>query len=113
MQETITDNVYNYPKYYDLIFGSDWAAEYHFFQACFAKHAKREVKRLLEPACGTGRLLVRLGEAGYETFGLDLSPLAVEFCNKRFERKGFPRAAIVADMSDFSLKDFGSARKFD
>jgi SAM-dependent methyltransferase len=113
MQQTIIDNLYNYPKYYDLIFGSDWAAEFHFFQACFAKHAKREVRRLLEPACGTGRLLVRLAEAGYETFGLDLNPLAVEFCNKRFERKGFAPPAIVADMSDFSLKSFGTAKKFD
>lgn len=113
MQDSITDNLYNYPKYYDLIFGSDWAAEFHFFQACFETHAKREVQRLLEPACGTGRLLVRLAEAGYETRGLDLNPLAVEFCNKRFLRKGFPPAAIVADMSDFSLKDFGSTRKFD
>jgi SAM-dependent methyltransferase len=113
MRETITDNLYNYPKYYDLIFGSDWAAEFHFFQACFAKHANREVHRLLEPACGTGRLLVRLAEAGYETFGLDLNPSAVEFCNKRFTRKGFPPAAIVADMADFSPRDFGSTRKFD
>ena len=113
MPETIADNLYNYPKYYDLIFGSDWAAEFHFFQACFEKHAKRDVRRLLEPACGTGRLLVRLAEAGYEVAGLDLNPLAVDFCNKRFERKGFEPAAIVGDMADFQVRDFGSPRKFD
>ena len=113
MQETISDNLYNYPKYYDLVFGSDWAAEFHFFRACFEKHAKRKVKRLLEPACGTGRLMVRLAEAGYETFGLDLNPLAVAFCNERFERKGRKPAAVVADMADFSLKDFRTTKKFD
>lgn len=113
MQETITDNLYNYPKYYDLIFGSDWAAEFHFFQACFQQHARREVRRLLEPACGTGRLLVRLAETGYETAGLDLNPLAVDFCNQRFERRGFGPVAIVGDMADFSLRDFGGSRKFD
>ncbi|MCA9069370.1 MAG: methyltransferase domain-containing protein [Planctomycetaceae bacterium] len=113
MQDTITDNLYNYPKYYDLVFGSDWAAEYHFFRACFEKHAKRKVQRLLEPACGTGRLLIRMAEAGYEVAGLDLNPLAVEFCNQRFERKGRELAAIVGDMADFSPRDFGSSRKFD
>ncbi len=113
MQETITDNLYNYPKYYDLVFGSDWAAEFHFFRACFQKHAKREVRRLLEPACGTGRLLVRLAEAGYETAGLDLNPLAVKFCNQRFARKGWKPVAIVGDMADFSLGDFGGRKKFD
>jgi SAM-dependent methyltransferase len=113
MQETIADNLYNYPKYYDLIFGSDWAAEFHFFQACFEKFAKREVHRLLEPACGTGRLLVRLAEAGYEVAGLDLNPLAVDFCNKRFRRRGFEPVAIVGDMADFSVRDFGGPRKFD
>ncbi len=113
MQETITDNLYNYPKYYDLVFGSDWAAEFHFFQACFQKHAARNVQRVLEPACGTGRVLVRLAEAGYETAGLDLNPKAVAFCNQRFVRKGFEEAAIVADMADFRVRDYGSAKKFD
>lgn len=113
MQETITDNLYNYPKYYDLVFGSDWAAEFHFFRACFEKHAKRNVQRLLEPACGTGRLLIRMAEAGFEVAGLDLNPLAVEFCNQRFERKDRESVAIVGDMANFSLRDFGSNRKFD
>ena len=113
MQETITDNLYNYPKYYDLVFGSDWAAEFHFFRACFERLAKREVKRILEPACGTGRLLVRMAEAGYETAGLDLNPAAVEFCNHRFQRKGREPVAVVGDMADFTLRDFGSKRKFD
>ena len=61
MPETLRGNLYDYPKYYDLVFGSDWKAEFDFLTGVFAEHAdlgrRRGVRRLLEPACGPGRLL--------------------------------------------------------
>ena len=66
--ETIEESLYDYPKYYDLLFGSDWKAEFDFLGSCFQKHAKRPVRRLFEPACGTGRLLVKLADAGFEVY---------------------------------------------
>jgi len=102
--ETIKGNIYDFPKYYDLLFGADWKAEYDFLKACFAKHAKRPVKRLFEPACGTGRLLIRFAKAGYEVSGNDLNPKAVAFCNARLERAGFAPSVLVSDMSDFRLR---------
>jgi SAM-dependent methyltransferase len=104
MPETIDGHIYDYPKYYDLVFGSDWKAEFDFLQECFTAHAKRPVKRLFEPACGTGRLLIKFAEAGYEVGGNDLNPQAVEFCNARFKRRGLRPAAVVGDMSNFRLK---------
>lgn len=106
--EVIEANIYDYPKYYDVLFGSDWAAEFKFLRACFEKHAGRPVGRLFEPACGTGRLLVKFAEAGYEVAGNDLNPKAVEYCNSRLKRHGFPATAVVGDMADFRL-----ARKAD
>lgn len=106
--QTIRGHIYDYPKYYDLVYGSDWKAEYDFLLTCFEKHAKREVRRLFEPACGTGRLLIKLAQKGFDVAGLDLNPHAVEFCNARFKRNGFPPSAFVADMTDFRVK-----RKFD
>lgn len=108
MPETIQGHIYDYPRYYDLIFGSDWKAEFDFLQACFEKHAQREVRRLFEPACGTGRLLIKFALAGYEVAGNDLNAKAVEFCNARFERRGLPPAAVIGDMSDFRVR-----KKFD
>jgi SAM-dependent methyltransferase len=102
--EIIHGNLYDYPGYYDLVFGSDWKAEFDFLRACFEKHAKRPVRRLFEPACGTGRLLIRFAEAGYEVEGNDLNPRAVEYCNARFRRRGLAPAATVADMADFRLR---------
>ncbi|GAB6164493.1 class I SAM-dependent methyltransferase [Thermostilla marina] len=102
--ETIRGNIYDYPKYYDVLFGSDWAAEFRFLKACFARFAKRPVKRLFEPACGTGRLIYHFAKAGYEVSGLDLNEKAVDYCNRRFEKAGLPPAAFVGDMSCFKLK---------
>lgn len=104
MLETIEGNLYDYPKYYDLVYGSDWRAEFDFLRACFEKHAAIPVRRVFEPACGTGRLLVKLAGAGYDVSGLDLNPQAVEYCNRRLERNGFAPTAVVGDMADFRWK---------
>ena len=71
--------------------------------ACFRQHAGRRVKRLFEPACGTGRLLIKFAQAGYEVSGVDLNAKAVEYCNARLVRHGFLPTAAVKDMADFRL----------
>ncbi|MDZ4658106.1 MAG: class I SAM-dependent methyltransferase [Bythopirellula sp.] len=100
---TIEASLYDFPKYYDLVYGSDWKPEFDFLVACFGKHVDGKVKRVFEPACGTGRLLVKLAAAGYKVAGLDLNPAAVEFCNDRLHRSGFPRSAFVGDMCAFTV----------
>ncbi len=113
MPETISTNLYDHPKYYDLIFGSDWKAEFDFLRDCFKKHATRTVKRVFEPACGTGRLLVKLGKDGYDVCGNDLNEKAVKFCNDRLAKHGLPRSVTVGDMSAFGVKDIAGKRKVD
>lgn len=101
MLKTIQGNLYDFPKYYDLVYGSDWKAEFDFLQAGFRKHATREVRRVYEPACGTGRLLVKFAAKGYEVYGADLNAKAVEYCNARLRRRGFAPTAEVADMCHY------------
>lgn len=101
MLETIQGNLYDYPKYYDLVYGSDWKAEFDFLEDCFEKHADVEVRRIFEPACGTGRLLIRFAHAEYEVEGNDLNRLAIDYCNARLDRAGFAPSAVVGDMCDF------------
>lgn len=100
---TLEASIYDYPRYYELVYGSDWRAEYEFLRGCFSHYARRTVKAVFEPACGTGRLLVRLGRAGYQVGGLDLNPRAVEYCNARLARHGLPPSVTVGDMADFRL----------
>lgn len=104
MTDQVQGSLYDYPVYYDLIFASDWKAEFDFLTKCFERFAERPVKRVFEPACGTGRLLIKLAKAGFEVAGNDLNESALGFCNDRLERHGFARSAVRSDMSDFRLK---------
>ena len=104
MPEVIQDDLYNYPQYYDLVYGSDWKAEFDFLQECFERFAKANVKSVFEPACGTGRLLIKLAQAGFAVAGNDLNEHAVRYCNRRLKRNGYKETAVVGDMSDFALK---------
>lgn len=101
--EVLQASLYDHPKYYDLLFGSDWKAEFDFLEACFRRYAARQVRRVFEPACGTGRLLARFAAAGYQVSGNDLNAQAVAYCNARLRRRGFPPTATVGDMADFRL----------
>lgn len=101
--ETIAGNIYDYPVYYDLVFGADWAAEFHFLSDCFDKHVSGKTKRLFEPACGTGRLLYRFAKEGYALGGIDLNPKAIAYCNERLAKHGYRGEIWVADMCDFKV----------
>jgi len=96
-------SIYDYPQYYDLIFAADWEPEFNFLEACFKKYVDTEVTRLFEPACGTGRLIHRFAEAGYEVSGNDLNAKAIEFCNERLAQHGLQQRAVVGDMTQFTL----------
>ncbi len=102
--EILHESIYDHPRWYDLVFGTDCAAEIQFIEACAAEYVTRSTKRMLEPACGTGRLLLRLAQKGYQLGGLDLNTKAVEFCNARLVKNGFKPLAWVADMSNFTVK---------
>ena len=102
--DQVNDNIYDYPAYYDLVFASDWVAEFKFLEAAFKKHVDGKTKRLLEPACGTGRLLFRMAKAGYVAEGLDLNEKAIDYCNARLKKHGLKESAWVANMCDFTVK---------
>ncbi len=96
-------SIYDFPTYYDLVFGSDTAAELRFLGHCFERYVSRRVRRVFEPACGTGRLIYRMGQRGYEVGGIDLNAKAVDYCNARLERHAIQGRAMVGDMSDFRV----------
>lgn len=116
------ESVYDHPTLYDVLFSDSCKKEIDFLlemARCHSNslsraHSKRKkLYSFLEPACGTGRLLWRLGKLGHDIAGLDLNPKAVTFCNRRLRRHGLPEVAMVADMSDFSLMTFSRKKPFD
>ena len=97
-------SIYDFPTYYDLVFGSDTAAELKFLDDCFSRFVSGRVKRAFEPACGTGRLMYRLAQKQkIEVGGIDLNEKAVVYCNERMERLGLKGRAMVGDMCDFEV----------
>lgn len=101
--QTLTESIYDHPKYYDLVFGSDCAAEVKFICDANEKFLGGKARHLFEPACGTCRLLFGLAKKGFSVSGIDLNEKAVAFGNQRFTRNGLAATARVADMSDFRV----------
>jgi SAM-dependent methyltransferase len=65
---------------------------------------------VLEPGCGSGRMLEAFARRGVEIVGIDLSPGMVEFARRRLAGAGVTAEALVADMTDFDLgRTFGGA----
>src|SRR5207237_937451 len=58
---------------------------------------------VVDIACGTGPLLMRLADRGYLMSGLDLSPRNIQFLRERFAAKGYQGELVVGDMTDFRL----------
>lgn len=75
------------PRYYDLIFDQGTAQETEFIEACISRHAIARGKRLLEPACGTGRLMQSLRSRGWQTDGYDLSDEMLQMARERLTDK--------------------------
>ena len=92
---------YDYPRYYDIAFRSETRPEADFIEAACRKYCPFPARRLLEPACGTGRLLTALAGRGYRMTGVDLSRPSLEFLRKRLARRGLRGRVMEADMADF------------
>jgi SAM-dependent methyltransferase len=79
----------------------DWPGEIDFYQS-LASEAKARREALLELACGTGRVTIRLAREGIETVGLDISPQMLEVARRK--SRDIPNLHWVqADMCTFDL----------
>lgn len=58
---------------------------------------------ILEPATGTGRMLVPLLENDFAVDGFDSSPDMLEMCKKNCEERGLQPNLLEADMETFNL----------
>jgi len=96
---------YDYPAYYDIAFRAETRPEADFIEAACHKYCPFKVRRLLEPACGTGRLIAALAARGYRMTGFDLGRPALDYLRRRLARRGLRAKVFPADMADFRLGD--------
>jgi SAM-dependent methyltransferase len=95
---------YDHPRYYDIAFRDETRPEADFIEAACRKYCPFRARRLLEPACGTGRLVTELAARGYRMTGLDLSGPSLEYLERRLARRGLRASIFQADMADFRLR---------
>ena len=89
----LQEDWYDYPQYYDIAFRSDTRLEADFIVAACRKYCPFPARRLLEPACGTGRLVAELAGRGYRLAGFDLNPSALGYVRRRLARRGLRRGS--------------------
>ncbi len=94
---------YDHPQYYDMAFRSETGPEADFIEAACQKYCQFQVDSLLEPACGTGRLVTELAARGYQLTGFDLSKPSLAYLNRRLSRRQLDATIFRADMADFQL----------
>jgi len=107
------DSWYNHPAWVDIAFQEDTNREADFIEAACEKYGDGEVRRLLEPACGTGRLVIELARRGHEVTGFDLSQPSLDWLRQGLTRRKLSAGVVQADMSDFSLDTVGAREPFD
>ena len=104
MRRNLNDtDCYDYPQYWDLAFRSETRREANFIEAACQKYCDFPVRRLFEPGCGGGRLVVEMAARGYDVTGLDLNTRTIRYLEKRLARRGLRATLLQADMADFKL----------
>jgi SAM-dependent methyltransferase len=92
----VTELYERHAALYDLAFGWDVEDEIVWLLARLGP----ECSSVLEPGCGSGRVLEALARRGVEAVGLDRSEAMVELARTRL---GASAEVVLADMTDFDL----------
>jgi len=103
-----TGDWYDNPLYYDIIFDADTKKECDFLRVMQTRYGGTRGRAVLEPACGSGRLVLELARRGYHVTGFDLSPSMIAFAKERLHQAG-----LRAKLDVGSMQDFRYARPFD
>lgn len=102
------DDWYDSPLYYDLIFDEDTDVEADFLETMMAEYGITRTGRILEPACGSGRLVIELARRGYEVAGFDLNENMLEFARRRLAQED-----LTAELWTDPMQSFRTPRTYD
>jgi SAM-dependent methyltransferase len=94
---------YDHPRFCDIAFRSETPLEADFIEAACRKYCHFSAKRLLEPGCGSGRLVAEMAGRGYQMTAFDLNRPSLDYLRHRLARKRVRADVFEADMADFRL----------
>ncbi len=99
---------YEAPRYYDLVFDVETELEAHFLEALHLRYGRWAGRDVLEPACGSGRLVEALARRGYRVTGFDASAAMLDFAGQRLAAAG-----LAAELRQARMESFRSRRRYD
>ncbi len=88
--KTTSADWYDTPLYYDIVFDADTSKEADFLESVAIKHGDSgftSALNILEPACGSGRLVAELAGRGHEVCGFDLNENMLNHAQDRLRKK--------------------------
>jgi SAM-dependent methyltransferase len=91
----MTEELYGLPEYYDIAFSWDTGPEIAFLKEIFDRHVPFPVRRILEPACGTGRFLRSLPQHGFLVTGYDAGTKMLDYARERVREAGFADSVVL------------------
>ncbi len=94
------DSYTHFAKYYDLLMErTDYDLWTDYMTALFERR-KKGTESILELACGTGNIAIRLSERGYSCTGLDISESMLTLAGEKASAKGLSIPFILQDMGN-------------
>ena len=99
---------YATPLYYDIVFEEDTELEGRFLESMLTLYGPRRGHRILEPACGTGRLVAEMARRGYSVTGFDMSDASLGFAAERLRAQG-----LRARLGTQRMESFRYSSRFD
>lgn len=71
----------------------------------YVEQAKKTDGKVLEVACGTGRIYLEMLEQGVDAYGIDLSEEMLKKLREKAEDRGLETKVFQADMKNFDLEE--------
>jgi len=100
-------NWYKSPLYYDMVFAADTELEAGFLEE-MGRRFGTGGRSVLEPACGSGRLVAALARRGWRVAGFDAGDAMLAFARERLEGQG-----LEADLWRDRMESFRQRGRFD
>ncbi len=96
-----TPQYVEYPEYYDAIHDTKKDVQF------YLDYVHQCGPPILELACGTGRLLIPISQAGYKIYGVDISKGMLSLCQDKINKLNLNDlvSLISANMSSFNLSE--------
>lgn len=103
MADVLSIDWYDLPRLYDIVFDVGTAQEADFLEAAAARYGRAGGQRVLEPACGSGRLVAELARRGWTVHGFDRNAGMLAYARRRLDREGLRATLTEGDMARFEV----------